>query len=134
MRRSYFLRLAAQDAGHYFCHAVPVGGFRLQLFSSGCRQAANAKEVLHLLQSGEIDFLLLDTHLPGIEEEGLIQVLGAPCQGAAIPFMATSADASSVRIEQMLQAGACDYVLKPFSIPTLCARLETALRTVHANH
>ena len=101
---------------------------------SGCRQAADAKEVLHLLQSGEIDFLLLDTHLPGIEEEGLIQVLGAPGKGAAIPFMATSADASSVRIEQMLQAGACDYVLKPFSIPTLCARLETALRTVHANH
>ena len=108
--------------------AIGVAGLPV----SGCRQAANAKEVLDLLQSSEIDLLLLDTHLPGIDEEQLIEALNASGDGPPIRFLATSADASSVRIERLLQAGACDYVLKPFSMPTLCARLETALGMVYA--
>jgi DNA-binding response OmpR family regulator len=105
---------------------------------SDCYQAADAEDVLRLVGSRRIDFLLLDTHLAGIEEKRLVQAVdafrGNGGKDAAIPFMVTSVDASSARIERLLECGACDYLLKPFSIPTLCQRLETALRTVHANN
>jgi two-component system chemotaxis response regulator CheY len=101
---------------------------------SDCHQAADAQEVLRLIESRPIDFVLLDTHLNGMEEQKLVATLSTAREGAAIPFLATSADASSPRIERLLGAGACDYLLKPFSISTFCARLETALRTVHAKN
>jgi DNA-binding response OmpR family regulator len=99
---------------------------------SDCYQAADAREVLRLIRTHQIDFLLLDTHLVRMEEEKLLPALGAP--DTAIPFMVTSVDASSTRIERLLEAGARDYLLKPFSMPTLCARLETALGNLHANN
>jgi DNA-binding response OmpR family regulator len=99
---------------------------------SDCYQAADAHEVLRLIRTHQIDFLLLDTHLVRMEEEKLLPALSAP--DAAIPFMVTSVDVSSTRIERLLEAGARDYLLKPFSMPTLCARLETALGSLHANN
>jgi DNA-binding response OmpR family regulator len=101
---------------------------------SACYQAARAEDVLRLYESHKIDFLLLDTHLAGAEGEGLIETLRARREPAALRFMATSADASSARIERLLELGACDYLLKPFSVPTLCARLEQALEALHANN
>lgn len=108
--------------------AIRIAGLAV----SDCYQAADAAEVLGLIRTHQIDFLLLDTHLARIEEEKLLPALGAP--GGAIPFMATSVDASSTRIERLLEWGARDYLLKPFSMPTLCARLETALGSLHAHN
>lgn len=100
---------------------------------SACHQASDTQQLLHLVRSREIDFLLVDTHLIGMNEETWAEAIGATRE-AAIPFLVTSPDASFTRIEHALQSGACDYLLKPFSIPTLCAKLETALRTAHAKN
>lgn len=100
---------------------------------SACHQASDAQQLLHLVRSREIDFLLVDTHLAGMNDETWVETISATRE-AAIPFLVTSPDASFIRVERALQSGACDCLLKPFSIPTLCARLETALRTVHAKN
>jgi two-component system, chemotaxis family, chemotaxis protein CheY len=101
---------------------------------SNCYPAARGAEVLRLFQSHPIDFLLLDIDLADMPGEEVIQAVRAQKQGAAIPFMVTSTDASSARIERLLELGACDYLLKPFSAPTLCARIEQAFRTFHASN
>jgi two-component system chemotaxis response regulator CheY len=101
---------------------------------SNCYPAAHGADVLRLLQSQPIDFLLLDIDLADMPGEEVIQAVRAHKQRAAIPFMATSADASSARIERLLELGACDYLLKPFSAPTLCARLEEAFGALHASN
>jgi DNA-binding response OmpR family regulator len=67
--------------------------------------------------------------MPG---EELIQAMRE--LSATIPFMVTSAEASSARMERLLELGACDYLLKPFSAPMLCARLEQAFGALHANN
>ncbi|HEY3457664.1 MAG TPA: response regulator [Bryobacteraceae bacterium] len=100
---------------------------------SACHQASDAQQLLRLVRSREVDFLLVDTHLIGMNEETWAEAISA-AREAAIPFLVTSPDASFIRIERALQSGACDYLLKPFSIPTLCAKLETALRTAHAKN
>ncbi|HMJ62605.1 MAG TPA: response regulator [Bryobacteraceae bacterium] len=109
--------------------AIQIAGLPV----SGCYQAGRAEDVLRLFESQQIDFLILDTHLAGAEGEELIQALRARREHA-VPFLVTSVDASSARIERLLELGACDYLLKPFSAPTLCARLEQALNTLHANN
>jgi DNA-binding response OmpR family regulator len=109
--------------------AIRVAGLPV----SGCYQAGRAEDVLRLFESQQIDFLILDTHLAGTETEELIEAMRTRREHA-VPFLVTSADASSVRIERLLELGACDYLLKPFSAPTLCARLEQALKAFHANN
>ena len=108
--------------------AIGIAGLQVSAF----HQASDAQQLLRLVRSREIDFLLVDTHLAGMNEQMWVEATGATRE-AAIPFLVTSPDASFIRIERVLQSGACDYLLKPFSIPTLCARLEMALRTAHAN-
>ncbi len=110
--------------------AISVAGLPV----SHCLQACDAGQVLRLIESRSIDFLLLDTHLGGIDQGKLLEALDPRSEAVAVPFMVTSSDASSARIQRLLEAGARDYLLKPFSIPTLCARLDTALQTVHGNH
>jgi DNA-binding response OmpR family regulator len=96
---------------------------------SSCYPAAHGADVLRLLQSQQIDFLLLDIDLADMPGEDVIQTVR---KHSAIPFMVTSVDPSSARIERLLELGACDYLLKPFSTPTLCARLEQAFGALHA--
>jgi len=109
--------------------AVGIAGLPV----SAWHQASDAQQLLRLVRSREIDVLLLDTHLAGMNEQMWVETIGA-IRKAAIRFLVTSSDASFIRIERALQSGACDYLLKPFSIPTLCARLETALRTAYAKN
>lgn len=107
--------------------AIQVAGLPV----SGCQQAARAGDVLRLLASDQFDFLMLDIDLADMPGEELIQAVR---EHSVIPFMVTSADASPARIERLLELGACDYLLKPFSAPTLCARLEQAFRELHASN
>lgn len=100
---------------------------------SDCRQASDAQQLLRLVRARKVDFLVVDTHLTDMDENTWAEAISAT-RNAAIPFLVTSPDASFARIERVLQSGACDYLLKPFSIPTLCTRLEIALRTAHANN
>ena len=109
--------------------AIGIAGLPVSV----CHKASDAQQLLHLVRSREIDFLLLDTHLTGLNEETWAEAISATREGA-IPFLVTSPDASFIRIERVLQSGACDYLLKPFAIPTLCVRLEMMLRTTHANN
>jgi DNA-binding response OmpR family regulator len=99
---------------------------------SNCYPAAHGADVLRLLQSQQIDFLLLDIDLADMPGEELIQAMRE--LSATIPFMVTSAEASSARMERLLELGACDYLLKPFSAAMLCARLEQAFGALHASN
>ncbi len=98
---------------------------------TSCYQAALGADVLHLLAAHPIDFLLLDIDLADMPGEALIRTVR---EHSALPFLVTSADASPARIERLLELGASDYLLKPFSVPTLCARLGQALEALHANN
>jgi CheY-like chemotaxis protein len=101
---------------------------------SACYQAAHGKEALAVLERYPIDFMLLDVHMPEMGAEELILHLRSQPGARPIPFLVTSADATSARIERLLDLGACDYLTKPFPISNLCARLRQALNTTHDNN
>jgi len=91
------------------------------------RQAPNAKAALDLLKSTKPDLILLDVGLPDMDGRMLCRELrGMNIQAPVI--MLTAADSEPDTIDG-LEAGANDYVTKPFRFGVLLARIRAHLRT-----
>ena len=88
--------------------------------------AENGQEALTRLAADEPDALVLDVGLPGID--GLEVCRRVRATGNRVPIlMLTARDAIADRIEG-LDAGADDYLVKPFDVGELQARLRALLR------
>ena len=78
------------------------------------------------LDNGVYDLALLDLGLPG--QDGMAVLQGLRKRGNAVPVLVVTArDAVADRIAG-LNAGADDYVLKPFDLDELIARVRALLR------
>lgn len=85
----------------------------------------NGRDGLEIAEKGEIDLVLLDIMLP--ELNGL-EVLRRLRKTSDIPvIMLTARDAVMDKVSG-LDAGADDYITKPFAIEELLARIRTALK------
>lgn len=87
--------------------------------------AATGEEALRLAASGHPDLVLVDLGLPGISGLEVIEGLRGWSDVPIIVVSARDAEADKVRA---LDAGADDYVSKPFGMDELLARLRAALR------
>lgn len=88
--------------------------------------AADGLEALATVNRGDVDAIVLDVMMPGIEGTGLARRLRQ--DGHDIPIlMVTARDDVEDRIAG-LDAGADDYLAKPFALDELLARLRALLR------
>ncbi len=88
-------------------------------------EAANGKAALELI--GErTDLIILDLGLPDVAGLELLGLLRARAE--AVPIVVLSSRADEFAKVQALDGGADDYVLKPFGMNELLARIRTALR------
>lgn len=88
--------------------------------------AGSAEEGRRLLERGEFDAILLDIQLPGSSGYTIAQSLrNLPGRPAIIMLTALNQEDQVVC---GLDAGADDYVTKPFSFPELVARIGSAAR------
>ena len=89
-------------------------------------ECADGAEALRRLQAGRFDLVVLDWMLPGLAGIDLVKQLRE--KGDPTPvLMLTAKDALEDRIAA-LNAGADDYLLKPFAFEELLARLKAILR------
>ena len=88
-------------------------------------EAPNGKAALELI--GErTDLIILDLGLPDVAGLELLGLLRARAE--AVPIIVLSSRADESAKVQALDGGADDYVLKPFGMNELLARIRTALR------
>jgi two-component system, OmpR family, response regulator MprA len=101
--------------------ALELEGYEVEL-------AADGREALYLLSSEEPDpdAVLLDVLMPGID--GLEVCRRLRRSGSRLPVLMLTARAEVENRVEGLDAGADDYVTKPFALEELLARLRALLR------
>ena len=99
-----------------------------QLEADGYRvdQAKDGEEGLFLAREYPVDLLIVDLGLPKLNGLTIVQRLRG--EGSTLPILILTARASWQDKVVGLEAGADDYLVKPFEYPELAARLKALLR------
>ncbi len=90
--------------------------------------AADAVEAERVLAEHHVDLVVLDWMLPGISGIELVQRLRRRPRAAALPVIMLTARSEEEDRLVGFEAGADDYVTKPFSPRELVARVRAVLR------
>lgn len=88
-------------------------------------QAFSGTEGMIRFEQGDIDLILLDIMLPGKNGD---QVLKSIRQDSSIPVIMLTALSDKKLISQYLLDGANDYIVKPFDLDEVFARVTVQLR------
>lgn len=86
-------------------------------------------EAIDILSYTEYDAILLDIMMPKADGFQVLTALRSFRKETPVLFL-TARDAIEDRVRG-LDSGACDYLVKPFSLEELAARVRAALRTAH---
>jgi two-component system phosphate regulon response regulator PhoB len=103
------------------CTALDIAGFR-------CLRADNAQQAHALVVDERPDLVLLDWMMPGTSGLELARRLRRDDLTARIPLIMLTAKSEEDNRIQGLDAGADDYITKPFSTRELVARIKAVLR------
>lgn len=93
-------------------------GFHVQAARSGL-------DGMELLTAGDFDVVLLDLGLPDIDGTDVLRMIRG--LGDTPVIVATARD-DEAEMVKLLEAGADDYVVKPFSVAQIEARIRAVLR------
>ena len=93
-------------------------------------KSGNGREALAMAEQGQYDLILLDIMLPGLNGLEVLRRLQKEKDTPVI--LLTARDAVMDKVAG-LDAGAVDYITKPFAIEELLARIRVALK-LHASH
>ncbi len=102
---------------------LDVHGYRHRVAPNGNRA------LLELTSATDIDLVILDLGLPDMDGVDIIRSIRGWSHMPIIVLSARNEDADKV---EALDAGADDYLVKPFSVEELLARLRVALRRLDA--
>jgi two-component system, OmpR family, KDP operon response regulator KdpE len=88
-------------------------------------EVRSGEEALEKVRGTRPDLILLDVNLPGISGLETCREIRATCDAPIIMLTVRNTERDKV---QALDAGADDYVVKPFGVEELMARIRAALR------
>lgn len=108
-----------------------LGMIKRYLTANGmsCIITDNGSEALMLVRESRPDLLLVDAEMPGLDGPSVCRVLKKEASTQAIPVIIMS----GARMEEKdviagFSGGADDYIMKPFSLGVLLARIQAVLR------
>ena len=91
----------------------------------GVRTAADGAEALHVIQEWSPDLIITDLRMPNLDGLELCREVR---KESRVPIIVLSVKGEESIKVQALDAGADDYVTKPFGMNELIARIRAALR------
>ncbi len=92
----------------------------------------NTKTVVQILDEEEIDLLIMDRNLPGVEGSEFVAKLRD--DGLDIPVIFLSARDSDEDIQSGFLRGGDDYITKPFNMKELVLRIRSVLKRTSKKH
>ena len=113
-----------QDLSEMLGIVLTGAGIDVDLVSRG-------DEVLEVFRNNPPDLVLLDVMLPGLDGIEVCKLIRAE---SMVPIIMLSAKGDTYDVVRGLEAGADDYMVKPFKHPSeLVARIRTRLRRTNAD-
>lgn len=91
-----------------------------------CRpvESENAEETLALLEGSDFDLLIIDTHMPSSALGGIELIRTIRAQHAELSLVIMTTDADEALIQAAMEAGATEYLVKPFDVEARQRLLE----------
>ncbi|WP_437043077.1 SpoIIE family protein phosphatase [Streptomyces sp. enrichment culture] len=105
------------DMREYLSRTLAAGGYEVHAVADGV-------EALQAVRRDVPDLVVSDVMMPRLDGLGLLARLRADARTAAVPVLLLSARAGQEASIEGLQAGADDYLVKPFAAAELLARVR----------
>lgn len=90
--------------------------------------SATGSEALEVARSNDIDLILLDILMPGMDGYAVLEKLKADESTRGIPVIMLTAVHEMDSVVRCFELGADDYLTKPYNIPFVRSRIATCLR------
>lgn len=120
--------LLVDDNPKYLADVLPFYGYDLKCVSDGV-------QALSALDSGEFfDIVLLDVMMPNMNGWDTLKAIRKNPKTRDIPVIMLTAVNEDQKMISGLKIGADDYIVKPFILPNLLARIEAVLRRTKGLH
>ena len=87
--------------------------------------AGDGKEALRLLNENDLELVILDVKMPGIDGFEVCRLIR---EYSSVPIIMLTAMGRDEDVLRGLECGADDYVTKPFNVDILLARIQSVLR------
>ena len=102
--------------------------YTLETTGFSAKGVSNGKELRALLKEELPDLILLDIMLPGEDGYSILERLKASQETKNIPVIMVTAKEAEFDKVRGLEAGADDYITKPFGMMEFVARVKAVLR------
>lgn len=117
--------LIVDDNPKYLSEALPMFGYTVEVVTNG----VDALKVLGK-ENSNIDLILLDVMMPQMDGWETLKAIRSNPDTKYIPVIMITAVSEEHKIVSGLKYGADDYIVKPFVLPNLLARIEAILRRI----
>ena len=113
--------LVIDDNPKFLKDALPMYGYDIEVAEDGI-------EGLKILSNKNFDLILLDVMMPNMDGWDTLKAIRKNPKTEHIPVIMITAVSEDQKVVSGLRIGADDYIVKPFILPNLLARIEAVLR------
>lgn len=115
--------LIVDDNPKFLEDALPMYGYDIKVATDGL-------EALKILadEKNHFDLVLLDVMMPNMDGWDTLKAIRKNKNTERIPVIMLTAVSEDQKVVSGLKIGADDYIVKPFILPNLLARIEAVLR------
>ena len=118
--------LVVDDNPKFLADALPMYGYEVAVAEDGL-------EALKILakEDSHFDLILLDVMMPNMDGWDTLKAIRKNKKTEYTPVIMITAVSEDQKVVSGLKIGADDYIVKPFILPNLLARIEAVLRRVN---
>jgi len=95
-----------------------------ELGFTNVEEAEDGAVALTKLREGNFEFVVSDWNMPNMDGLTLLQNVRADARLKTLPFLMITPEAKKENITAAVQAGASNYIVKPFTAATLQEKLD----------
>lgn len=100
----------------------------LELGYADVKEAADGEQALRECEKERFDLILMDWNMPNLSGIDALRRLKANAATKAIPVMMVTSESEKGHILEAVQAGAANYILKPFSADKLKEKIVQLMK------